>query len=517
MLEYDVVVVGAGSAGCALTGQLCQSPALSVCLVEAGPDYGSLADGQWPAELLDSQQMPETHDWGYSLEQVGGFGVPEARAKVIGGCSAHNQCAALWGPPDDYNAWAEAGNQGWGYAELAPLIQRIERAPSEPPSAYRGLHGVLPTRPYRDEELASWQRLLLETATGAGFPRLTDLSTPEPAEGVAPFHANVKDRIRWNAAFAFLDSIRPHPRLTILSNTIAEKLILQQETAVSLLCHTQGSTLELRASTFVLCCGTYGSPLLLMRSGIGPAQHLQEVGIPPRIEARGVGQNLHDHPGISMSFEPQEFAQQLLAEDLAHHCFAQSQVILRVKSKQCPAGFDLHILPYQMPPDEEAGRYEILVFHLAPRSRGQVLLRGKEVHLPPRIDFQFFSDPDNHDATVLLDGVERVRQLMQKEPLASAITGEREPGPQISTASDLRAYTHTHLTSYGHPVGTCKMGPGTDPAAVVDSFGQVYGTGNVFVADASIMPRIPRANTNLTCFLIGFHLAELLAAKLSRP
>jgi choline dehydrogenase len=107
-------------------------------------------------------------------------------------------------------------------------------------------------------------------------------------------------------------------------------------------------------------------------------------------------------------------------------------------------------------------------------------------------------------------------QLMQKEPLASAIKGEREPGAQISTASDLRSYTHTHLASYGHPVGTCKMGPRTDPAAVVDSFGQLYGTGNVFVADASIMPWIPRANTNLTCFLIGFHLAELLAVKLSR-
>jgi len=156
MAFYDVVVVGAGSAGCAVVNRLCHSSDRSVCLVEAGPDYGPRESGQWPPELLDCHLMPSTHDWGYSAQGADGSTWPEPRAKVIGGCSAHNQCGASWGQPADYDAWAQAGNTGWSYAELAPLIQQIERAPSEPPLPYRGHQGLIQTRPYRDEELASW-------------------------------------------------------------------------------------------------------------------------------------------------------------------------------------------------------------------------------------------------------------------------------------------------------------------------------------------------------------------------
>ncbi len=510
---YDVIVVGAGSAGCALVGRLCQSPGLSVCLVEAGPDYGSFRSGRWPEELLSIQQLPETHDWGYNEERTG-FSSPEARAKVVGGCSTHNQCGAFWGLPDDYDAWAAAGNPGWSYANLTPLLEQIEQTSPEARSAYRGTSGVIETRPYRVDELASWQRLVLEAGQAAGLPRLTDLSAPEPAEGGAPFHANIKGTIRWNAAFAFLDPVRTHPGLTILSNTMAERLVLHHTTAVSLICHTQGNRLELRASRFVLCCGTYGTPLLLMRSGIGPAQNLQELGILPLLDIPGVGQNLHDHPGISMDFEPSALAQRLLEEDLTHQRFFQSQVVLRAKSRQCSTGFDLHLVPYQSRKDGQEASFSILLFHLAPRSRGQVLLRGKEVHLPPKIDFRFFTDPGKQDASAVMDGLDLIRRLVHVEPLANAVKRETEPGQRVRTVRDLGEYAHTHLISYRHASGTCKMGPPSDPTAVVDSSGQVYGTQNIFVADASLMPRIPRAPTNFTCFLIGLHIADLLSKKM---
>jgi choline dehydrogenase len=159
--------------------------------------------------------------------------------------------------------------------------------------------------PYRDDELASWHRLFRDTALRSSFAWLTDLGAPdEPAEGVAPYYANIKGEVRWNAAFAFLDPVRQHPGLTILANILAERLLLEQGSAVGLLCQAQGQVLTLRASTFVLCAGAHGSPLLLLRSGIGPGQHLQEMGMQELIALPGVGQNLHDHPGITLHFAP---------------------------------------------------------------------------------------------------------------------------------------------------------------------------------------------------------------------
>jgi choline dehydrogenase len=513
MPNYDVVVVGAGSAGCALTSRLCHLPSVSVCLIEAGPDYGPVDSGDWPAELLSVQDLPHTHDWGYREERAGGQAVPEARAKVVGGCSAHNQCGAFWGLPADYDAWAAEGLEGWSYHELVPLMQQLERA--TPGSPYRGTSGIMETRAYGEDELASWQRLWLDTALRAGFPRLADLNAPEPAQGVAPAHANVQGDLRWNAAFAFLDPVRSHPGLTILSDTMAEKLVLHDGRAVSLLCHAQGRLVELRASLFVLCGGTYGTPLLLLRSGVGQAQHLQQIGIPSHIDLAGVGQNLHDHPGIALCFEPSALGRELVEADLTHHRFFQSQVVLRARSRQVRTGFDLHLVPYQTLRQGESASFEILVFALSPRSRGQVVLQGKEVDLPPRISFNWLTDVGHQDASVLMDGLELARRLGQTAPLAGVLEQEREPGARVSTVNDLVSPAESHVITYGHAVGTCKMGPRSDPGAVVSNSGQVYGTSNVFVADASLVPQIPRAPTNFTCFLIGWHIAECLSRRLS--
>jgi choline dehydrogenase len=517
MAFYDVVVVGAGSAGCAVVNRLCQSSDLSVCLVEAGPDYGPRESGQWPPELLDCHRMPSTHDWGYSAQGADGSTVPEPRAKVIGGCSVHNQCGAFWGQPADYDTWVQAGNPGWSYAELAPLIQQIERAPAHPSLPYRGHDGLIQTRSYRDDELASWHHLFLDTALRSSFARLMDLGAPsETAEGVAPYYANIKGEVRWNAAFAFLDPVRQHPGLTILANTLAERLLLEQDRAVGLLCQAQGQVLELRASTFVLCAGAYGSPLLLLRSGIGPGRHLQDMDIQELITLPGVGQNLHDHPGITLHFTPSARAVQLLQQDLAQHLFYQAQVVLRARSRQCAAGFDLHLFSYHGLTEASEVGFCLFVGYLAPRSRGQVRLSGKAVELPPRIDLQLLSDPEHHDAEALMDGLSLARRLAQAEPLASAIERELEPGSDVTGVSHLCERAQRYVEGYSHAVGTCKMGPPADPTAVVDHGGQVYGTSNVFVADASIIPQIPRAGTNFTCSLIGWRIAELLAASLGQ-
>ncbi len=509
MSPFDVVVIGAGSAGCVVTNRLCQDGQLGVCLIEAGPDYGAANSGHWPPELLDPRQRPMTHDWGYLEVRADGSTLPEPRGKVVGGCSAHNPCAAVWGLPEDYDSWGASGNPGWTYADLKPLFAGIEDDELAV-SAYHGRGGAVPTRPYRDDELASWQQAFLGAAMAAGFPRIVDLSAPDPAEGVAPFHANVKDSLRWNAAFAFLDPVRTRSNLTILSDTMADRLVIRQDRAVALVCRSGDESVEVEAERFVLSAGTYGSPAILMRSGIGPAGHLAEIGIPVQIALSGVGQNLHDHPGIRVRFTPSSPGQRALEEDLAIGRFHQSQVILRAKSTPAVAGFDLHLLPYHSLTDS-SWSFAILAYNMVPRPRGQVLLRDTDLESPPWIDFQFLTDPSDRDIGPLIEGLQLIRRLATTDPLAKTISWEIDPGPRVSRPVDVRGYIRSVVAGYAHPVGTCKMGPASDPSAVVDASGRVHGTANVFVADASIMPQIPRANTNFTSMLIGFRIGDVLA------
>ena len=504
--EFDVVIVGGGSAGCAAAGRLCATTDLHVCLVEAGPDYGPASEGYWPSELLDARVRPGTHDWGYGEEREDGTTVSEPRARVIGGCSAHNLCAALWGMPADYDAWAAAGNHGWTYAELRQLIDQVEQC-AEPDATHHGHGGSLPTRIYRDEELSTWQRVFLQAAEAAGFPRLPDLSAPDPPQAVAPFHANVLDHTRWNSAFAFLDPVRELPTLTVYDGTTADRLLFDQENATALIC-SGGAEVELVARMFILAAGVYGSPAILMRSGIGPSGHLTELGIFAATDSPGVGENLHDHPGVAMRFGPSPAARRAVIEEYRRGTLLQSQVILRGTSGQCTEGFDLHVLPYMH--ETEAGEWEFMMyaFNMTPRSRGRVLLRGDDPELAPVIERRLLTDPEDRDMAVLADGVIMARHLATFEPLTSTIAAEVDPGLRVLREDQLFAFIRSTVDTYAHPVGTCKMGPATDSQAVVDPTGRVHGTGNVYVADASIIPQIPRANTNLTCMLIGLKVAD---------
>ena len=453
---YDIAVVGAGSSGCAVAGRLATNSDLRVCLIEAGPDYGPFADGRWPAEILDAARMPRTHDWGY-LETRSGELRRESRAKLVGGCSAHNQCAAVWPQPEDFDGW---NVPGWTFEELEPLIAEVDRI-------------VAPTA-HADDGLASWQRLWLDAATNAGFPRLANIGERGPGEGAAPFHANVRGGVRWNGAFAFLDPARARRNLEIRADTYVESLV-ERPDGVTL--RTANSAHELRAKRCVLAAGAYGSPAILLRSGLGPD---------------GVGANLHDHCGVRIRFRPSATAVRALEDDLARDRFAQSQVCIRARTSTTSA-FDVHIAPFQVQTDEGEWTFQVLAFFLAPRSRGRFTLDGDV----PTIDFGFLSDPA--DERAVDDALHIARGIAETAPLAGAIETELEPAG---------AEPRTALSGYAHAVGTCALGP------VVDADCRVRGTSNVYVADASIIPTIPRANPNLTCFLIGLRAADLLLEEL---
>ncbi len=497
-LNFDIVVIGGGSAGGALVGRLAQERSLRICLVEAGPDYGAFENGRWPQELLDPRRRPHSHEWDYA----------EPRAKVIGGCSAHNQCAAIWPVPEDFDQWAALGNPGWSYADLRSLIDQIERDLSPVEEPYRGHHGIVPTAPFADDALSTWHRTFLDACLAAGLPRVHDLSAPEPAIGVTPFHANIYHAVRWNTAFAFLDPVRGNPNLTILAETLADRLVVQKGRAAELICHSRGEPLRLRASRFVLTSGTFGSPATLLRSGIGPAQHLRELGIPVQIDLPGVGQNLHDHPGTKIALKPSEQMERAMEEDLKHQRFYQSQMNARARSEHSAVPFDLHLISYENVSQSGQRTLQLMAYNMAPRSRGFVRLQKADPQVAPQIDFKFLSDPDGHDLAVLTDALELLRRIAQTNPLVAMIARERKPGSEIRQPDARQDYIRRNVDGYSHPVGTCKMAPSSDPGTVVDAVGHIYGAENIFVADASIIPQIPRANINLLCFLIGWRLAD---------
>ena len=502
-----MIVVGAGSSGCALAAHLAVNKK-QVCLVEAGPDYGSFSQGRWPKELLDPKVGPDSHDWHYYEERAGGRKFPKSRAKVMGGCSAHNQCAAIWGLPEDYDSW---GAEGWRYGEISEFIDRVERAPLGDSVRYRGTHGVVPTHPYGEDELAHWQHFFLRSAVGSGYPRINDLSEPAPAEGVASFYANVKAGIRWNSAFSFIDPVRNSPYLTILDRRLVDRLEINGKSASSIICISKTNRVEtLKAKRFVLSAGTYGSPAILLRSGIGPKKELENLGIATVLDLAGVGKNLHDHPGIDAHYNPSRGGQEMLEEDLRHNTFFESQVILRAKSSRCEDNFDLHVLPYQTRTESGEWRFSIIAFDMTPLSRGSLSLYRKDPNSPPKIEPCLLTDDGDHDLSVLHDALLIARRMSQMEPLASMISGELKPGADVRSAEGIDSYIKENVTNYSHPVGTCKMGAALEEYSVVGASARVHGLGNVFVADASIIPRIPRANTNLTCYLIGLKIATLM-------
>jgi choline dehydrogenase len=270
----------------------------------------------------------------------------------------------------------------------------------------------------------------------------------------------------------------------------------------------------LRARKFILAAGTLSSPLILMRSGVGEKSQLKRYRIPQVVDRPGVGENLHDHPGIGLRFEPSDIARKALVDDLSHRRFYQSQVILRALTKvgaNEKAGFDLHILPYQSLRGFEA-TYGLLAFAMAPLSRGRLQLGGRDPHRKPKVDFAFLSDHDHHDLEVLLEAIPIIRRLAKQPALGKLVASEREPGARVTGARSLRTFVSRTVDGYLHPVGTCKMGPEADEMAVVDASGKVHGLENVYVADASIIPVIPRANTSLTAMLIGVKIAQSVSA-----
>jgi choline dehydrogenase len=495
-LYADTVVIGGGTAGAAVAARLAQGGAQSVMLIESGPDYGAFAEGNWPPQLLDARSLPGGHDWGYVNDANTGRPAHTLdRARVIGGCSSHNGCAAIWGSRVDYDHWAALGNEGWSADDLLPFFKLANE--------------TLRVKQISSSEITPWQQACLDTAPNIGIPHVADLNDLEEDIGMSTSPVNIVDGVRWNTAFAYLDPLRGEDCLTILGNMQVDRLQVEGNRVVAIEAIGPDGPLTIEAGRVVVCAGTYGSPAILLRSGIGRASELRALGIETKLNLP-VGKNLHDHPAVYLKYSgtPQLVAAMLDFAARGGVLFSE-QTIAKFRSKYCTSAYDLHLFPVGGQFTDTADTWEFLlpVANMTPLSRGSVQLTSADPFATLKIDTAYLSDPEGRDLAILWNGIELVRDYGCHAPLANLIGEEISPTADYKTPEDVRR-DNLH---YFHAVGTCKMGPESDPTAVVDARGKVHGVDNLYVADASIMPVVPRANTNIPALVVGERIAAWLA------
>jgi choline dehydrogenase len=503
--EVDIVVIGGGTAGSVVAGLLAEQSDERVLVLEAGPDYGPFADGWWPKDLLDARALGYSHDWRYtSRDTYPNRVVNFERAMVIGGCSAHNGCAAIWGSRLDYDGWEARGLDGWSMNELLPVFARAMSR--------------LRVHYYGDEEVTPFQRAALEAAAASGIPLTDDLNDVDDDEGMAPSPVNIVDGTRWNTAFAYLDPVRDRPNLTVVGNCVVDRLTIADARVTGVRYIGPDGPETVSAARVVVAGGTYGSPAVLLRSGIGDPDELRLLGVEPTVPLPGVGRNLHDHPAVMVTFRGTSELERMMTEFAANQWMPEEQIIAKIRSRHYPAaerGFDLHLYPVGGPDTttETGWHWFFPIACMTPRSRGSVTLRSADPRQEPRIEHCYISDPEGHDCTVLSDGVRIAREVTNQPELRRLLGQELTPGPDVDDEAVIERWIEESVTHYYHPVGTCAMGVAGDPGAVTDAKGRIHGLENAFVADCSIMPVIPRANTNVPAVVIGERIAEWLLAR----
>ncbi|HBJ30270.1 MAG TPA: mycofactocin system GMC family oxidoreductase MftG [Dehalococcoidia bacterium] len=504
-MKYTHIVVGAGSAGAALATRLSEDPERSVLLLEAGPDYPDLET--MPVDLKFGWGtgadfvVEDEHNWKYTAKSTAkGPTMDVPRGKVTGGTSAINGQVFLRAIPEDFEYWVSMGNDEWSYEQVLPYYRKLE-TDTDFSDDFHGTEGPIIVRRHPLDELQPDQAAFYNACVAAGYAENPDHNHPD-ATGVGPYPLNNPEGIRWSTAIGFLSMARHRINLTIRPNCTTRRVLFDDTRATGVEVESGGESFVVNGDEIILSAGPIGSPHLLMLSGIGPADQLAEHGISLVKDVPGVGQNLRDHPTVHVSWRaqpdvpapPQEVGPQKVAlRYTAPGSDIKNDMIKVMRFRKIDRLLVMSV-----------GLYLAL-------GKGELKLQSPDPDVQPSLDYNYLQEAE--DRRRLREGVRLCLELVDMKEFEKVV-GERVNPDDAALASDnaLDEWLMRSVSTMHHISCTAKMGPDSDPMAVVDQHGRVKGVQSLRVVDGSIMPDCTRANTNVPIMMMAERIADFIKA-----